>query len=228
MTPEEREILNGFFQRLREAPAGPQDEEAAAAIRQELARDPGIAYRLAQTALVYEQGLTAAQERIRELQAQLEARPPARTGSFLPAVPRTPSGGHAPLAPAVPPAPPAGAAGRGAFGNAVGGSPGGGFLASAMSTALGVAGGMALFSGLQSLFSGGSAHAAGTDSLAGSGDAATSPWGADGAAADGSAADSPWGGQVEPAAMEDGGWSEPDYGDGTGDFGDFDDSGFDF
>jgi len=144
MTPEERKILDGFLDRLRQPQDAPQDAEAAALIRQALDRDPDLAYRLTQTALVYEQGLAQAQAQIRDLRAEREGSadaPPARGDSrFLGTVPRVP-----------PPSPDAGRAiaARDA-----------GFLGSAMRTALGVAGGMALFSGLHGLFDGGDAQAA--------------------------------------------------------------------
>lgn len=221
MTPDEREILDGFFQRLRQAPPAPQDREAAAAIRQELERNPDLAYRMAQTALVYEQGLAAAQEQIRSLQTQIEARPPARSGgSFLPSVPRvSPAGrGGGFAAGGFGGAHGGGPGGRGMFGGAAGGS----FLGSAMSTALGVAGGMALFSGLQSMFSAGTAEAAvpGGEIVDQTNieENVASPWGS-------APADQ---GGMDQGGMDQAGWDDPGYGDGTGDLGGFDDSNFDF
>lgn len=137
MNPDERKMLTGFLDRLERAPAAPEDPEAAALIRQALARDPGLAYRLVQTAIVHEQGW------LRDLAAG-----PAQADGTIPPTER-----FAGQVPRVPPPSAAEAEARAR----TGGDPG--FLGSAMRTALGVAGGMALFSGLQSLLDSGGAAA---------------------------------------------------------------------
>ena len=221
MTPDERTLLTGFFDRLGQVPAVEKDAEADGLIREAVGRDPDLAYRMAQTALVYEQGLASAQEEIRRLQAQLQSRqqanlPASAGGSFLGAVPRVPMAGAARAVP-----------GGGMFNRS---APGGGqgFLASAMSTALGVAGGMALFSGLEHMFGGGTGDAMAQDGSTG-GDAAAGPAG-------------PWGNPADPdgTAPGDGaraGYEQADYDrsgfedpghDGSGfDGGGFDGGGFD-
>ncbi|MEQ8345034.1 MAG: DUF2076 family protein [Sneathiellaceae bacterium] len=231
MTPDERTLLTGFFDRLGQAPATAKDQEADGLIRAAIDRDPDLAYRMAQTALVYEHGLAAAQEQIRKLQS----RPPAVAGgSFLGSVPRVPMAAAGQGMPGQ--VAPGGAmfAGRG-FGGG-----GQGFLGSAMSTALGVAGGMALFSGLESMFGGGMAAQAAVPQDGIAGQAPMEQGVADQGMADQAAAPAgPWGAPAaEPAAHDGAGYDpasttydqgvyDPSVEDpgGFGDGGDFD---FDF
>jgi hypothetical protein len=189
MTPEERELVDGLFARIRANPPADRDPEAERLIRDAIARDANAAYALVQMTLVQEHALRLADERIRQLE---QAAPPPQQSSgrsFLGGM--IPSSGQ--RAGSVP------AAGAGAWGRAGAGAAapppfpgqaapppyaaqapaggGGGFLRSAMATAAGVAGGALLFQGISSLFAhnpgpfGGSPAAAATPPAA-------SPWGA--------------------------------------------------
>ncbi|KAA0572800.1 DUF2076 domain-containing protein [Azospirillum sp. B21] len=175
MTPEERTLLSDLFRRLREVEAQPRDGEAEDFIRRSVQDQPLSAYYMAQTVLVQQQALTAAQTRIEELERQLRDRPaqPAPSGgSFLSnalGIGRSPwsRGAEPPSAPA--PQPPAGRSpwggGPGAAypqqpyapppfpqaGTAPGFAPRGGFFAGAAQTAAGVAGGMLAASAISSL-----------------------------------------------------------------------------
>ncbi len=175
MTPQERELITDLFRRLRDADTGTKDREADDLIRRLAAEHPGAAYLLTQTVIVQDQALTAAHTRIEELQRQVESQAP-RSGGFLGGGLGLGGifGGRKPSAP--PPAPPgqngpwgAGLPSGGPWGGQPntqpsgpwGGQPsGGGFLQSALTTAVGVAGGALLFEGVQHMFGGGSASAA--------------------------------------------------------------------
>ena len=172
MTPEERSLLSDLFRRLREVESQPRDVEAEDFIRRAVQDQPESAYYMAQTVLVQQQALTAAQTRIEQLERQLRdrpAQPAASGGSFLSNVlGRSPWSRGAEQPPAPPPA-----AGRSPWGGGPGAayprqpyapqpSPqagmapgmaprGGGFFAGAAQTAAGVAGGMLAASAISSL-----------------------------------------------------------------------------
>lgn len=161
MTPEERTLITGLFDRLRtaETNAPAKDREAEELIRQLTAQSPGAPYLLTQTLLVQEHALTNAQTRIQTLERQVaQAQQQGSSassggGSFL-------SGlfGHHSTPPAAPPqqmpppmpvqsqAPPP-------YPSTVNMAPssGGGFLRNALTTAAGVAGGAMLFQGIENL-----------------------------------------------------------------------------
>jgi uncharacterized protein len=71
MSPEERQLLNGLFERVRTASATPRDREAEELIEQETRRQPYATYYLAQAVAVQEKGLEAAANRIRELEDRI-------------------------------------------------------------------------------------------------------------------------------------------------------------
>ena len=166
MTPQERQVLADLFERVRSAAAAPRDAEAEAFIAEEVRAQPYAPYLLAQTALVQQHALDAAAQRIQDLEAR--AAPPAQEG-FLGSLGRSIFGGGPPAprpgydagayqrAAAPPPAAPAAPA----YAPPVGpwGAPpaasGGGFLASAMTTATGVAGGLLAVNAIESLLGGG-------------------------------------------------------------------------
>jgi len=180
MTPEERQLLTGLADRIRNAPAQQKDEEAAALIRELVQARPDTAYILAQTTLMQDFALRTAQAQIADLQRQLtEARQaapaPSGGGSFLGGL--FGGGQSAPAPSSVPPAGPWVRPGQPGYGQPnyaqptyaqpgyaqpqpVYGAPvlqpgqTSGFLQSAAQTAVGVAGGMMLFEGMESLFSG--------------------------------------------------------------------------
>lgn len=177
MDNSDRQAIEGLFQRLGqvESQSPPRDGEAEAFIRDEIARQPGAPYYMAQTIVMQDYALQQAQARIEELEQELSARPAGGGGllgglfgggSREPARPRTVPRvgmGAQPMAAQPMGAPGMGAAGMGAAGMGAAGMaqrPGGGFLAGAAQTAMGVAGGMLLGSAIAGMFQGDQAQAA--------------------------------------------------------------------
>lgn len=163
MNQQERSMIEGLFQRLQqaEAQAGPRDAEAEALIHDLIARQKAAPYLLAQVVLVQEQGLQQLQDRVEALERELAERPQGG-GGFLGGL--FGGGRSQPAAPVAPRA----AAGTGWSNTRFqdqggpGAQPparGGGFMAGAMQTAMGVAGGVLLGNALAGLF-GGEAEAA--------------------------------------------------------------------
>ena len=166
MTPDERNLITGLFDRLRKVNPGQKDQEAEQLIQQSTTAQPDAAYLLVQTLLVQEHALNNAQVRIQQLekQAAQAAHPPAQGGGgggFLsglfghhadPAPPAQPPAGTIPPQ-QLPPQNPAYTQSAPPYPSTVGMAPGagGGFLRSALTTAAGVAGGAALFQGIESL-----------------------------------------------------------------------------
>ncbi|MDB5572741.1 MAG: putative periplasmic ligand-binding sensor protein [Hyphomicrobiales bacterium] len=72
MTPQERDLLAGLFDRIRTASAGPRDPEAEAFIAEAVRAAPAAPYLLSQTVIVQEEALKAAAARIEELQAKTQ------------------------------------------------------------------------------------------------------------------------------------------------------------
>jgi hypothetical protein len=149
---EDRDAIEGLFDRLAQASrqSPHRDPDAEALINAEMARQPAAAYYMAQTIVVQQQALEAAERRINELEAEAERR--GRGGLF---------GGmfddghgrqnreeerHVTRQ-------------RGPWDRAGGG----GFLAGAAQTALGVAGGVLLGSAIGSLLGAGAASATEAD-----------------------------------------------------------------
>jgi hypothetical protein len=199
MTPEERQMLGGLFQRVNAAAATQRDAEAEGFINDAVRAAPHAPYVLAQTVLVQQQALEAAANRISQLEAaaQQGAEQSQEHGSFLgnlgktifgsaPAAPPRPSYGQQAYQRAAPPAPPP----QGYAQPQPQGYPpqpgpwgappqpqSGGFLQNAASTAAGVAGGVALGNLLGGLFgghSGGGLFGGGASSAAGLGGAGLS------------------------------------------------------
>lgn len=168
MSPEENRLLTTFLTQLSQVSGVTKDAQAAALIADTVARQPDAAYLLVQRALLQDQALNTARERITSLEAQLKtaaSSPAASSGSFLDsgnnAWGRSASAAPiqqtaaAPLqyAPASAAAP-AVAQSPGFFGGG-----GGSFLTSMAATAAGVAGGAFLFQGIESMMHhGGSSH----------------------------------------------------------------------
>lgn len=134
MQPEERDLITGLFGRLQPYESQPRDPEAERLIAGLVQRQPAAPYLLVQTALVQEQALKAAQDRIAELEGKA---PPKQAGGFLSSAPRLGPWGARQQA------------GGPMQGQTQGG--GGSFLRSALATAAGVAGGALLFEGIRSL-----------------------------------------------------------------------------
>ncbi len=156
MSPEERHLLAGLFERTRIAAVAPRDREAEAFIDQQVKDQPAAPYLLAQTVIVQEQALEGANARIGELEAQVTALESQASGGFLggflggrgaarPA-PQHPSGpwGQSPGYAAPPPPPLQGYTPDPA---------GGGFLRGALGTAAAAAGGVLLADSIRNLFS---------------------------------------------------------------------------
>ena len=170
MDPKERQVIDDLFGKLRqvESRSPPRDPEAEAHIARQVAGLPAAPYYMAQAILVQEQALAGAQARVRQLERQLAERP-ATGGGFLSGI--FGGGGQAtqpaPRQPAQPQhVPPQYMQPTGGHGSPWGGGHpgrtgmgGGGFLAGAMQTALGVAGGMLVADAISDAFGGGAAEA---------------------------------------------------------------------
>jgi hypothetical protein len=188
MTPEERQLIAGLFERMRGFGAPEKDRDAEALINQQIRALPDASYMLVQSVLVQEQALQNAQDRIQDLEARLQelegGEAPRKSGGFLggywggrrDAEPRTSSvpqvGGRA-----TPPAyesrspwsQPQAAPPAQAQAPAPAAAGGGGFMRSALTTAAGVAGGMLLADGLRNMMGGAHAGSSATGSPFGGG-----------------------------------------------------------
>ena len=160
MHPQERDLLVNFLERFQRLPAQTPDTEADALIRQAIRR-PDAAYLLIQQAIVQEIGLQRAEQRIRQLEQELQqargAVSPQESGGFLGGLfgggGRT-TGGWTDTPP--PPLPQSQSWGQAGAPPVRSGSGFGSFLASAAAAAAGVAGGALLFEGVRSFIDGGS------------------------------------------------------------------------
>lgn len=163
MDRNDQQAIESLFGKLAvvERQSAPRDAQAEEFIRGQIAQQPGAPYYMAQTIVVQEQALEAAQARIAELEAEAarapqpsggllsglfgDGRRPARSGT----VPRVGGGGTA-------------------FGGQYAPNPaqparGGGFLAGAAQTAMGVAAGVLLGNAIAGMFGGNEAQAAEDD-----------------------------------------------------------------
>jgi hypothetical protein len=229
MTPEERQLVTGLFDRMRNYSLPEKDGEAEALINEQVRALPDAPYMLVQAVLVQEQALQEADSRIKALEERVRTQPPSGSGSFLgglfgsrpaaepargPSVPvvgarATPStyAGEQPGTPLQTPPPPAASPWSGA-------APGGGgsFLRTALATAAGVAGGMLVAGAIRDLMNPAHAHTPGASS-----DAAGFGTAHDASSAAGEIPkteplqDTP---ATQDVVDEDSGW----FGDGAGDF----------
>ena len=194
MTPDERQLITGLFDRMRNLGTVEKDRDAEALINERVRAAPDAPYMLVQSVLVQEEALQQAEARIRQLEEQMrdlepsDARAPASGGSFLGGL----FGGGRPAAQpgnsSVPPIgsraadfPPPGRdrPASGPFAGAYDAQPpqaaaGGGFMRSAMTTAAGVAGGMLAAGAIRDLMGGGSSAQASTTPSAANKDNAAS------------------------------------------------------
>lgn len=166
LNPEDRRAIEGLFDRLADVERkNPQrDAEAQDLIDREIVRQPGAPYYMAQTILVQQHALEVAERRIAELEREAQER--GRGGMFggLFDDGRGRQNRYEDRQPVQRSRNPWDRQGqddvadnryqRGQVGQ------GGGFLAGAAQTALGVAGGVLLGSAIGSLFGAGGAHAA--------------------------------------------------------------------
>ncbi|KAF2992254.1 DUF2076 domain-containing protein [Methylocystis sp. MJC1] len=171
MSPEERQLLVGLFERTKSAANGPRDQEAETFISEQIKQQPAAPYLLAQTVIVQDQALQGANARIQALEAQVKELQSKPAGGFLgglfgggqqrqapppsPAAPSgpwgaPPQGGRNPVAGGYAPQ------GWGQQQPAAPSGSGNSFLHGALGTAAGVAGGVLLADGIRSLFSHGS------------------------------------------------------------------------
>ncbi len=184
MTPEERQLIQDLFDRMRSYGAPEKDREAEDLIYRSVRANPDAPYLLVQSVLVQEQALQQADQRMRELEdrvRELEGpAQPQRSGSFLGSL--SPWGRSEP-AQRTSSVPQVGArATPGAYDSprpwsqqpqaapAQQPAAGGGFMRTALSAAAGVAGGMLLADGIRSMMGGNSAHASQSGSSFGGGD----------------------------------------------------------
>jgi len=193
MSPEERQLLAGLFDRTRAASANPRDKEAEAFIAEAVREQPYATYLLAQAVIVQDQALGAANEKLQQLEArvkELEAAQASNSGSFLGGLF---GGGRPAAATSVPNAGAAAAPAQAAspwgrqqaapspqqYAQSQYGQPmqqpqqqGGSFLKGALGAAAGVAGGMLLANSISGLFNQHSAsNSLGLGSGLGAGDA---------------------------------------------------------
>jgi hypothetical protein len=182
MSPDERQLLVDLFDRIRQNANNPRDREAASFIADEVRKQPYAPYLLAQTVIVQDQALRAANERLQQLEQhvrELEGQGGQQgSGGFLGSLGSLFGGGDRnPPPSSVPPArwgggPQAGAPGYGqggggyqqGYGQPQGGpwtgapqyqqGGGGGFLKGALGAAAGVAGGVLLADSIRGLFHG--------------------------------------------------------------------------
>jgi uncharacterized protein len=196
MTPEERQMLGGLFQRVNSAAVTQRDPEAESFISDAVRAAPHAPYVLAQTVLVQQQALEAAANRISQLEAatQQGVEQSQEHGSFLgnlgktifgggPSAPPRPDydpqayqrvaapppRGYAPPQGGYPPPPLQGYPQQPGPWSQPQPSGGGGFLQNAASTATGVAGGVVLGNLLGGLFGGHGGGLFGGASATGSG-----------------------------------------------------------
>jgi len=156
MQYDEQQLINGLFQRLKQAEQqnGQRDAQAERQIAELVKQQPAAPYYMAQSMLIQEAALKRLQARVQELENQLaqqQSQQPSGGGSFLsglfggnknqPAQPAQNWG--APPVQQQPPqyASPAPTASRGS-----------GFMAGALQTAAGVAGGVVIADMLTSMF----------------------------------------------------------------------------
>jgi uncharacterized protein len=179
MTPDERQLITGLFDRMRGRGPVEKDRDAEALINQTVRQMPDASYMLVQSVLVQDHALQQADQRIRELQEQVQrldaeaAQGRDAGGSFLgglfgwpksqaqaqstargsvPITGRPASVGGEPMG-APPPS-------TGPQPSAAQPSAGGEFLKSAMATAAGVAGGMLLANSIRGIMGASPAKAA--------------------------------------------------------------------
>lgn len=151
MDQNDRHTIENLFDRLSEAErnAPERDADAEALIRERLGRQPDAPYYMLQTIAVQQQALEALQQRVTELEQR-------NAGGFLG---RLFGGAPAPSRP-VGTRKPAHTAPYGAPGASLGRPyQGGGFMAGAMQTAAGVAGGVLIGSALSDMLMGDAAAA---------------------------------------------------------------------
>src|SRR6187551_3743875 len=82
MTPQERQLIDDLFDRLAKLESAKRDPEAMSAIMQGLRNAPNAVYALVQTALVQDEALKRANDRIEQLEAA-QTGEQKQSGGFL-------------------------------------------------------------------------------------------------------------------------------------------------
>ena len=164
MDRNDQQAIDGLFSKLAqvERQSGPRDAQSDRFIQERIGQQPGAPYYMAQTIVVQEQALEAAQRRIAELEAHT-AQSQQRGGFFS-----SMFGSNAAPQRQAPQQPGYGSAAPGspwgnqnqAYGQPMQQRAGGGFLAGAAQTAMGVAGGVLLGNAVAGMFGGNEAQAA--------------------------------------------------------------------
>ncbi len=152
MNPQEISLINELFDRIAQSASQQRDPEAEQLIEQKMAACPHAPYVLAQSTIVLQQAVSAAQAKIASLEQQLSGAGASRAsqgGGFLSGVANL----FAPSqpAPARPVSPPPVQPAQQVPQQAAAAPQGSGFLQNAMATAAGVAGGALLFQGIEGL-----------------------------------------------------------------------------
>lgn len=237
MNPEERQMITGLFDRMRQQGMADKDRDAEALIRDTVRQMPDAPYMMVQTILVQEMVLQNAQQQVQDLEERVrmleaQARPQQSSGgSFLgglfgggakpaavPMAGRQSGGfGGAPGAPARPGSPWGNAPQQGGYPPQQGGMmpmqqqapAGGGFMRTAMATAAGVAGGMLAASAISNMMNGGSSAQAASAAKDTTDAGAGDLGGSYDAAAETGQGGGDLGGSYDTASHDDGGsWSE--------------------
>jgi uncharacterized protein len=193
MTPQERQLIDDLFDRLAKLESAPRDPEAMSAIMQGLRTAPNSVYALVQTALVQDEALKRAHDRIQELEATQpsqqtqgggfldsmrdaifgQGQPQGQGGGSVPHVRAPDIGGGRPVwnsgqvmqqAPGQQYGQPPYAQQYGAPQQPAFGGGGGSFLGTAAAAAAGVVGGSMLLGSIRSMMGGGGNHQAFGDS----------------------------------------------------------------
>jgi hypothetical protein len=155
MNPQEAALINELFDRIAQTAGGQRDQEAEQLIASKVAANPHAPYVLAQSTIILQQAVAAAQTKIAALEKQV-AESGNQGGSFLSGVANLfGSPQPAPARPIAPPPIPVQAPA------AAPAAQGGGFLQNAMATAAGVAGGALLFQGIENLMGHGGGYGGG-------------------------------------------------------------------
>jgi hypothetical protein len=152
---QDRKAIEQLFGKLSqvEGQSGAPEPEAAEFIRAKIAQQPNAPFYMVQTIVVQEQALSAAHGRIQELEEELASRPAREgflSGLFGGGEPKPQAPLPRPAPGMTPYGPPSGTAGM----HAVAPGRGGGFLAGAAQTAMGVAGGVLLGNMIADAFGG--------------------------------------------------------------------------
>jgi uncharacterized protein len=204
MTPQERQLIDDLFDRLSKLESAKRDPEAMSAIMQGLRSAPNAVYALVQTALVQDEALKRADQRIQELEAAAGQQEQGQSGGFLDSMRdaifgQNQSRGSVPnvrapeMAGGNRPAwntgqvlqQPGGQYGQPAYGQPYGGAQqqpsafggGGSFLGTAAAAAAGVVGGSLLASSIRSMMGGGGHQSFGDTANHSGGIEDRRPWG---------------------------------------------------